>query len=126
MRHSPTLLVGLISLAVLFLMHRFVPKIPAAITVVIGAIALSAVLDFESMGIHIVGDIPAGLPAIGLPEGITLERILQLIPGAIAIALVGFAESVAAARSYASKYGYEIDANQEMIAQGVANLGFRY
>jgi len=123
MTHWPTLVVGLISLALLFLLEEFVPKIPAAITVLFLAIAASALLNFESMGIHIVGEIPAGLPPIGLPEGITLDQVAALLPGAAAIALVAFAESVAAARSYATKYNYKIEADQELIALGAANAG---
>ena len=123
MTHLPTLIVGVVSLALLFLMHKYTPKIPAAIVVVFLAIILSAIFDFESLGIHIVGEIPAGLPELGLPTGIEIGDILVLLPGAIAIALVAFAESLAAARSYATKYGYEINANQEMIALGAANVG---
>ena len=123
MTHWPTLVVGLISLALLFLLEEFVPKIPAAITVLFLAIAASALLNFESMGIHIVGEIPAGLPPIGLPEGVTLDQLGALLPGAAAIALVAFAESVAAARSYATKYNYKIEADQELIALGAANAG---
>jgi high affinity sulfate transporter 1 len=121
MIHWPTFIVGMVSLVLLFLMHKYTPKIPAAITVVFLAIALSTIFNFEEYGIHIVGEIPAGLPDLGLPEGITMPDIFALLPGAIAIALVAFAESVAAARSYATKYDYEVDANQEMIALGVAN-----
>jgi MFS superfamily sulfate permease-like transporter len=123
MTHWPTLVVGLVSLALLFLLERFFPKIPAAITVLFLAIAASALLGFESMGIHVVGEIPAGLPPIGLPEGITFEQVGALLPGAAAIALVAFAESVAAARSYAAKYNYKIVADQELIALGAANTG---
>jgi high affinity sulfate transporter 1 len=123
MTHWPTLVVGLVSLALLFLLEEYVPKIPAAITVLFLAIALSALLDFESMGIHIVGEIPAGLPPIGLPGGVTLDQVAALLPGAAAIALVAFAESVAAARSYATKFNYKIDADQELIALGAANTG---
>jgi high affinity sulfate transporter 1 len=123
MTHLPTLIVGAVSLALLFLMHKYTPKIPAAIVVVFLAIILSAIFDFESLGIHIVGEIPAGLPDLGLPTGIEMGDILVLLPGAIAIALVAFAESLAAARSYATKYGYEINANQEMLALGAANVG---
>ena len=86
------------------------------------AILLSAIFNFEAMGIHIVGEIPSGLPDLGLPTGIEPADILALLPGAAAIALVAFAESVAAARTYATKHGYEIDANQEMISLGAANL----
>ncbi len=121
--HLPTLAVGLVSLALLFLMHKYTPGIPAAITVVGLAIILSAIFNFEAMGIHIAGDIPAGLPTLGLPHGVTLADIFALLPGAAAIALVAFAESVAAARAYATQHNYEIDANQEMVALGVANLG---
>jgi high affinity sulfate transporter 1 len=121
--HVPTLIVGGVSLAALFLLHRYVPRLPAAITVLILAIALSALLKLhDNYGIHIVGEIPAGLPPFGIPD-VSLSQYLQLIPGAVAVALVGFAESVAAARSYATKFGYRVDANQEMVGLGIANLG---
>jgi high affinity sulfate transporter 1 len=121
--HFPTLIVGVISLAILFLMHAYTPKIPAAITVLLLAIGASAALNLHDVyGVHIVGEIPAGLPPMGLPD-VSLRDYIHLVPGALAVALVGFAESVAAARSYATKFGYEVDANQEMIGLGVANLG---
>ena len=118
-----SVVVGGVSLALLFLMHRFTPKIPAALTVVILAIVASAVFGFADKGIHIVGEIPSGLPPIGLPgwpEGVVLG---ELILGALAIVIVGYAESLAAAKQYARKYGYHVDANQEMIGLGVANFG---
>lgn len=118
----PTLIVGLVSLAALFLIHAYVPKVPAAIVVVAVAIAVSAALRLEQYGVNIVGTIPAGLPPVGLP-GAPLIAYIRLLPGAVAVALVGFAESVSAARSYASKFGYEVDANQEMVGIGVANVG---
>jgi len=123
MTHWPTLVVGLVSLALLFLIEKYIPKLPGAITVLFLAIIVSALLGFEDMGIHIVGEIPAGLPSIGLPGGITLDHVMSLLPGAAAIALVAFAESVATARTYASKFNYKVDADQELIALGVANTG---
>jgi high affinity sulfate transporter 1 len=123
MTHWPTLVVGLVSLALLFLMEKYIPKVPAAITVLFLAIIVSALVGFEELGIHIVGEIPAGLPPIGLPGGITLDQVLALLPGAAAIALVAFAESVATARSYASKFNYKVNADQELIALGASNTG---
>jgi high affinity sulfate transporter 1 len=123
MIHWPTFIVGLISLALLFLLHRYTPKIPGALVVLILGIAVSSLLDLESIGIHIVGEIPAGLPDFGFPEGMGLDDLLAVAPGAIGLALVAFAESVAIARSFATKYGYEVDANQEMIAVGASNIG---
>jgi high affinity sulfate transporter 1 len=119
----PTFIVGLSSLALLFILHRYAPNIPGALVVLILAIAASSLLAFESMGIHIVAEIPAGLPDFGYPEEMGLDDLLAIAPGAIGLALVAFAESVAIARSLATKYGYEVDANQEMIAVGAANIG---
>jgi len=120
--HWPTLVVGLVSLALLFLIEKYLPKLPGALTVLVLAIIVSAVLDFEARGIHIVGEIPAGLPDFGLP-GVTLEQIGSLFGGALAIMLVAYAESIAVARSYAAKFNYKIDADQEFIGLGAANLG---
>jgi high affinity sulfate transporter 1 len=123
MVHWPTLIVGLVSLAMLFAMHKFTPKLPSALIVLFLAIIVSTLLNFESLGIHVVGEIPAGLPDFGIPEGLGWQELLAVAPGAIGVALVAFAESVAIARSFATKYGYEVDANQELIAIGASNLG---
>ena len=55
--------------------------------------------------------------------GVTMEQLASLIPGALAIMLVAYSESIAAARSYASKFNYKVDADQEFIGLGAANLG---
>jgi high affinity sulfate transporter 1 len=123
MIHWPTAIVGGISLALLFIFHKFTPKLPAALIVLFLAIIASTLLDFESRGIHIVGEIPGGLPPFGIPEDLGLEELIQVAPGAIGVALVAFAESVAIARSFGTKFGYEVDANQELIAVGAANIG---
>jgi SulP family sulfate permease len=121
--HAGTITVGLASLALLFLMHRFTPKIPAALTVVILAIAFSAVFGFEESGVDIVGDVPAGLPPIGLPAWPEAALLTELAAGALAVVVVGYTESLAAAQQYAKRHGYEIDPNQELIGLGLANLG---
>lgn len=119
----PTLIVGLISLALLFGMHKYTPKLPSSLIVLFLAIAASTLFDFESLGIHIVGEIPAGLPDFGIPQGMGLSEVLTVLPGALGVALVAFVESVAIARAYATKHGEEVDANQELIAIGASNLG---
>jgi high affinity sulfate transporter 1 len=122
MTHWPTLVVGLVSLALLFLIEKYLPKVPGALTVLVLAIVVSALLDFESRGIHIVGEIPGGLPPYGRPN-VTVEQIVSLIPGALAVMLVAYSESIAVARSYAAKFNYKVDADQEFIGIGAANLG---
>ena len=126
MIHWPTFIVGMVSLILLFAMHRFTPKLPAPLIVLFLAIIVSSLAGFEALGIHVVGEIPAGLPDFGIPEGLGLDELLAVAPGAIGLAILAFAESVAIARSYATKYGYEVDANQEFIAVGASNIGIRF
>ncbi|MFO7680247.1 MAG: sulfate permease [Chloroflexota bacterium] len=121
--HWPTFVVGVVSLALLFALHKYAPKIPAALVVLFLSIIVSSLLDFEAMGIHIVGEIPASLPPFGLPEGFSVQQMLQVASGAVGIALVAFAESVAIARSMGTRFGYEVRADQELLALGAANLG---
>lgn len=121
--YLPAVVVGLVSLALLFAFHKFTPKLPGALIVLFLSIIVSTQLGFESMGIHVVGEIPAGLPEFGFPEELSLGKLLAIAPGAAGLALVAFAESVAIARAYGTKYGYEVDANQELIAVGAANIG---
>ena len=119
----PTVAVGLAALAALFAFERFLPRLPGALIVMLAAIGLSAVLDWEGSGIHVVGEIPAELPNLSLPEVPDGDVLGDLLVGALAVVVVAFAESYAAAKSYASKFGYQVDANQEMIGLGAANLG---
>ncbi len=121
--HLETTVMGLGSLALLFALARFVPKAPGALITVFFGIVISAALNLEDEGVHIVGDIPSGLPPLGRPDGISLSDIQSLLPGAVGIVLVGYAEALAVAKSYATKYKYEVDANQELISLGWSNIG---
>lgn len=120
---SATVVIGFVSLALLFALHRYMPKVPAALVVVVLAIAISAIFGFDEKGIHVVGEIPAGLPPIGFPDWPGGLVFGEIVVGALAVILVGYAESLAAAEQYAKKHGYEVDPNQEMIGLGVANFG---
>jgi len=115
-----TLVVGAVALLVLFLVDRFLPRIPGALVVLVGGIAASRMLGLHEHGVHIVGDIPSGLPMPGFPI-LTWSDWLQVAPASAGLALVIFAESIGAARTFASKNGYDIDADQELRALGLAN-----
>jgi MFS superfamily sulfate permease-like transporter len=119
----PTVAIGVAALASLFLIERFLPKVPGALVVMLVAIALSALLNWEDSGIHVVGEIPAELPKLGVPEWPGWDLMSDIMVGALAVIVVAFAESYAAAKTYASKFGYQVDPNQEMIGLGAANLG---
>ena len=118
-----TIAVGAAALAALFLIEEFLPKLPGALIVMIVAIVASAALGWEDAGIHVVGEIPAELPSLGVPEWPGWDIMGDVFVGALAVIVVAFAESYAAAKSYAAKFGYQVDANQEMIGLGAANLG---
>lgn len=116
----PTLIVGGSAIALLLLMRRFLSKWPRALIVVALGIVLSSLLNLESYGVEIVGVVPTGLPSFGWPRFPTGD-LLTLLMGGLAVIFVGFSESLAAAKEEGSKHDYEIDTNQEMIAQGMAN-----
>lgn len=118
----PTLAVGVVALALIFAIRAFAPRAPAMLIAVALGIAAVAVFGLEEHGVAIVGTIPDGLPSLTIPS-IGLGDVIDLLPDAVALALICFAESVAAARGLAAKHHYEVDADQELIALGVANLG---
>jgi high affinity sulfate transporter 1 len=116
-----TIATGAIALVVLFVFDHYVPRVPGALVVLIGGIAASRMLQLHDHAVEIVGAIPAGLPHPGLPM-LTWNDWLQAAPAAVGLVLVLFAESMGAARTFAGKNGYDIDANQELRALGVANI----
>jgi MFS superfamily sulfate permease-like transporter len=106
----------------LIALERRLPKVPAALVVLVGSIAASVVFGLEGQGVHVVGDLPAGLTGPSLP-GAGLAAIPLLFAGALGIALVAFAEAIGPANELAQKHGGTIDANRELIALGAANAG---
>jgi SulP family sulfate permease len=120
--HFLTLVVGLASIALLFFLeHRF-HKLPAALIVMVLGIILSSLFAFDQHGMHVVGEIPAGLAAPKLP-GISLDQWLLLLPAAFGLALVNFAEAYGPARNFGAKHHHEVDPDQELVGLGAANLG---
>jgi high affinity sulfate transporter 1 len=116
----PTVIISAITLAILILLPRFLPRIPAALVAVSVGILISALIDLEALGVALVGSIPAGLPSLSLPD-VSLFAILW--PGALGIALMSFVESTAAGRTFTRRDDPILAANQEMIALGLSNIG---
>ena len=117
-----TLAVGVAALALIFGLRAIAPKVPAMLVAVVLGIAVVAVFGLDDHGVAIVGTIPDGLPSLTIPR-FGLGDVTDLLPDAAALALICFAESVAGARALAAKHHYEVDADQELVALGVANLG---
>ncbi len=120
--HQPTLIVAILVLVFLFaIQHRF-PNAPGPLLAVLLATAAVALFNLDGRGVAVVGKIPAGLPHFSLPQ-ISLGDAAQLIASAIGIAVVGYSDNVLTARVFATRHRYKIDANQELLALGVSNLG---
>lgn len=121
---GPTVLVGVVSLAVIIGI-RFSPiKIPGALVLVAGGLVASVALDFEDRGIALVGDVPRGFVAPKLPSfDFVVSNFATIGPAALGLLLIGFSQTAGDARAFASKHGYRIDINQESVAQSMANIG---
>jgi len=122
-RHSPetsllTLAVAAATLAIMVVLPKVFPRVPAPLVAVGAAIAASGLMGLGASGVAVVGAIPSGLPALVLPDR---SLITQLWPGALGIALMSFTESIAAGRAFARHGEPRPDANQELLATGFAN-----
>ena len=115
------LAIGLFGLAVILVLGRFLPKIPAILVAVVASIIATTVFDLEQHGVSLVGTLPEGFPPLTLPD-IKLSDVPLLIGGALGIALVALADTISTASAFADRTGQEIDGSQEMIGIGAANI----
>jgi high affinity sulfate transporter 1 len=116
-----TAVIGVVSLIVLFVGARLAPKIPWGLLVLVVAIAASGAFGFADRGVATVGEVPQGIPGLGLPA-VSVAELPAVFTGGLALAMVGLAEGLSAARLFAAKEGYSIKTNQELIATGAANV----
>jgi high affinity sulfate transporter 1 len=117
-----TLAVGVAALALLFGIERFAPTVPGGLVALVLGIVIGGAFSLSSHGVDIVGAVPRGLPSIAIPS-VPASHLASLVAAAGGILLVVFSESLGAAENFATKHGYEIDPNQELVALGVANVG---
>ncbi|MGW0177930.1 SulP family inorganic anion transporter [Nocardia sp. NPDC003345] len=117
-----TLLVGGLSLVLVLGLKRWLPLVPGSLVAVVAGIVAVALFDLDDHGVEIVGSIESGLPVPGLPDA-GFHDYLDLLGPAVGVLLIGFAEGLGAAKTYAAREGYEVDPNRELIGLGAANLG---
>ncbi|HXJ57413.1 MAG TPA: SulP family inorganic anion transporter [Verrucomicrobiae bacterium] len=116
-----SLVIGGIALGLLILGKILLKHKPVALFVVIGGIVASAWLGLETRGVKLLGEVPQGLPALGLPAARWAD-LNQLLPLAFACFLLGAVETAAIGRMFSAKHGGQLDANQEFLALAMANL----
>ena len=113
--------IGLACIVVLVVLPRWAPLVPEALVVVVGATLTSWGLELDESGVEVIGRIPKGVPS---PEiwPVSMSDLNTLLPAAITLALVQFMKNVSLGRVFASRHGYTIDANRELVGVGASNF----
>jgi high affinity sulfate transporter 1 len=115
------LAVGVAGLAVILVLNKVAPKIPGVLVAVVGAIIASVVFSLGDEGVSLVGTLPQGFPPFTIP-GVAWRDLGLLVAGALGITLVSLTDTISTSSAFAARTGQEVDANQEMIGIGTANL----
>ena len=119
---SAALAVGLLALAVIAVLRRVLPRIPSVLIAVVASIVVAAAFDLDQHGVKLVGTLPEGFPPLTFPD-VHRSDLPTLFGGALGIALVSLADTIATSSAFAGRSGEEVDGNREMIGIGAANLG---
>jgi high affinity sulfate transporter 1 len=119
--HLPTLAVGLLTIAVMLVSKRLLPRWPGPLLAVVAAVVMVKAMGLEAAGVAIVGDVPAGLPHLRWPT-FDLDYLQPLFGGALGVTLVSFCNAMVVARSFAAKNHYDVDADRELCALGASQL----
>ncbi len=120
--HWPTIALAAAVLVVLLVLARLVPRLPGPLIAMLLATAVVSIFSLDRNGIRVIGAIPSGLPTPGLP-GVPLADFSTLLIPAAGIAIVAFSDNVLTARTFAARHGQRVDANAELRALGVCNVG---
>ena len=119
--HLPTLLMGLVLMALIMGLGRWRAQIPGALVCSAVALLASWSFDLSRFGIALVGAVPSGLPKMVLPT-VLWSDIGLLAPAAVAIAFLAFSDGILLAQAFGEKNAYEVNPNQELVALGSANI----
>jgi len=116
-----TLALGGISLLALIIGKRVAPNAPLALIVVVVSVLVVTLLNLDAHGVAVMGNVGTQIPTLKLPI-FTLQDLGTLMPGVLAISLIGYAESDTVAEQFAAEHRYDIKPNQELVALGAANM----
>jgi len=118
---TAAVLVGLFGLAMILVLQRWLPKVPAVLVAVVASIGVAVLFDLADHGVSLVGTLPQGLPPFTVPR-VKASDIGLLLAGALGISLVALTDTISTASAFAGRSGDEVQANQEMIGIGTANV----
>ncbi len=113
--------VGLFGLAVILVSQRWIPIVPGVLVAVVLSICAAVALDLADHGVSLVGTLPKGLPPFTIPN-VSASDFGVLVTGALGIALVALTDTISTSSAFAARSGDQVQANQEMIGIGTANI----
>ncbi len=117
-----TLCLGIGTILTIIILKKYFKKIPAALTSVVLGILIVQFFHLDLYGVHIIRDIPTGLPSPSIPD-FTQNYFNDLLPLALTLSLIAFMEAISQAKAIEDKHNdYKVDANQELIALGLSNI----
>jgi sulfate permease, SulP family len=117
----PTVVVAAATFALLVAFQQLLPRWPGPLIAMVAAAVAVAVLDLDQKGIKTVGSVPRGLPPVSIPDFATID-LGTLLPAALGVTIVAYSDNIATGRAFAARRGESIDARQEFLALGAANL----
>jgi high affinity sulfate transporter 1 len=117
-----TTVVGLGALALLFVIRRFWPLAPSALIAVVLSVLAVSILGLAGRGVGVIGEVETGMVSLSVPS-VSVDKLAALLPGALAIVLLGYSVSLSVAAVGAQSTGEEINPDQELVGLGMANLG---
>ncbi len=113
--NGATVVLSIVSRRALLAMGRLVPRVPGPLIVVAAGIALIAFTGLRDRGVALIAEVPQGIPLPGVPS---LHDVADLLPGALAISVMAFLETVAVARGCDGPRN-QIDSDRELLAGGL-------
>ncbi|HTP21873.1 MAG TPA: sulfate permease [Solirubrobacteraceae bacterium] len=112
--------IGLVSLAVILALGRWLPRVPGVLVAVVVGIVAASAFDLGAHGVSLVGTLPKGFPPLTVPNPVS--DLPLLVAGALGIVLVALADTISTASAFAARTGQEVDGDGEMIGIGAANI----
>ena len=119
--HLPTLLLAAAVLAFLLAGAALFPRAPIPLLAVLLAAGATALLTADALGVRVVGSVPQGIPVPALPS-VTITDLTDLLLPAVGVAIVAYSDNVLTGRAFATRNKHPLDADQEMLALGAANV----
>lgn len=119
--HLPTLLLGGGTIALILVLRRLNPNLPASLISLVLASFVLILFGLNQQGVQVMGALPTGLPPLR-DLALSGDRIASLSTGALAIAAIGLIQTMAVAKTLSARTGERLDSNQEFIGQGLANI----